>query len=104
MNQFLIPANSKRGQLLFGLFKGIDLAIFLIGVLLTIGLLAFIPDASSTANILFLIPGLLAIALVVPIPSYHNVRVCIGEIINFYINNRKYKWRGWCSVYESKRQ
>ena len=40
------------------------------------------------------------VGLVVPIPNYHNVLVGIGEIISYYSNNRNYKWRGWCAVYE----
>ena len=29
MNQYLIPANTKKGQLIFGLFKPVDLGIFI---------------------------------------------------------------------------
>ena len=31
-NMYLIPANSKKSMLLFGLFTKVDLALFLIGV------------------------------------------------------------------------
>ncbi len=55
-------------------------------------------------NIIAVFPGLVAVGLVVPLPNYHNVLVCIGEIISYYSNNRSYKWRGWCAVYESERE
>ena len=35
MNQYLIPANSKRSMLILGLFEVIDLWIFGIGALIT---------------------------------------------------------------------
>lgn len=105
-NQYLIPANTKKGQLILGIFLPVDLAIFITGVLITIALLLiFSPmDVSAIVNILAVVPALLAAGLVFPIPNYHNVRVALGEMINFYSNNRNYKWRGWCSLYESKRQ
>ena len=107
MNGYFIPANTKRGQLIFNLFKPIDLAIVIIGVVSTILLLIIVnqfPDASWVFSVLATIPGLTAVALVFPIPNYHNVRVLLGEIMNFYNNPRNYKWRGWCSLYESKRK
>lgn len=103
-NQFLIPANTKRGQLIFSIFRPIDLAILLTGVSITFILLIILSnlDADSWIKILAVLPGLVAVGLVVPIANYHNVLVCIGEVINYYSNNRNYKWRGWCAVYESK--
>ena len=103
-NQFLIPANTKRGQLIFSIFRPIDLAILLTGVSITFILLIILSniDADSWIKILAVFPGLICVGLVVPIANYHNVLVCIGEVINYYSNNRNYKWRGWCAVYESK--
>lgn len=101
-NQFLIPANSKKGQLIFGLFFPIDFAIFATGIGLTFALLLIMSslDVKIWASILSVVPAGVALILVVPIPNYHNVRIAIGEIISFYSNNRNYKWRGWCSMYE----
>ena len=103
-NQFLIPANTKRGQLIFSMFRPVDLAILITGVTITLILLIILSntDADSWLKILAVFPGLVCVGLVVPIANYHNVLVCIGEIINYYSNNRNYKWRGWCAVYESK--
>ena len=105
-NQYLIPANTKRGKLILSIFYPIDLAIFLTGVIVTFILLIILSkmDASSLVKILAVVPGLVVTGLVVPLPNYHNVRVCIGELISFYTNNRNYKWRGWCAVYESRRE
>lgn len=105
-NQFLIPANTKRGKLIASIFRPIDLGIFLTGVILTFSILLILNTLKITGwwNILAIFPGLIAVGLVIPIPNYHNVMVCIGEIINFYSNNRNYKWRGWCAVYEFERE
>ena len=105
-NQFLIPANTKKGQLIISIFRPIDLAIFITGVAITLILLIIFSnmEISTWISILAVLPALLAVALVFPIPNYHNVLVVIQEVIHFYTNNREYKWRGWCAVYESKRQ
>ncbi len=105
-NQYLIPANTKRGQLIWSIFRPVDLAIFLTGVIITFILLIILSnnDSGTLEKVLALFPGLIAVGLVIPVANYHNVMVCIGEIINFYTNNRNYKWRGWCAVYESNRE
>ena len=104
-NQYLIPANTKKGQLILSIFRPVDLAIFLTGVSVTFILLVVLSktDASTIWKILSVFPFLVAGGLVFPIPNYHNVLVAIQEMINFYTNNRNYKWRGWCALYESKR-
>ena len=103
-NQFLIPANTNRGQLLLGYFYPIDLAIFASGVGLSFLLLVLLSsfEVSTWMSILAILPGIIAGALVFPIPNYHNGRVALGELINFYTKNRNYVWRGWCTLYESR--
>ena len=105
-NQYLIPANTKKGQLILSIFRPIDLAIFLTGVAVTFVLLIVLSnvEADTIFKILSVFPFLVASGLVFPIPNYHNVLVAIQEMISFYTNNRNYKWRGWCAVYESKRK
>ena len=102
----MVPANTKKGQLIFGFFKPIDLGIFVTGVVVTFVLLLLFSsiEVSTWVSILAIIPAGVAVILVFPVPNYHNVRVALSEIINFYSNNRNYKWRGWCSVYESERK
>ena len=106
MNRFLIPANTKRGKLILSMFRPIDLGIGLTGSITTFALLIILTNigASTWWNVLAVLPGLVCIGLIVPVANYHNVMVCIGELINFYSNNRNYKWRGWCAVYESERE
>lgn len=105
MNQYLIPANTKKGNLIFGIFMPIDLWIFLGGVGITLLALVIISTTNYLDNftsILGLLPALIAVFLVFPFPNYHNVRVAFGELIAYYSNRQKYIWRGWCSSYEFK--
>ena len=103
-NQFLIPANTKKGQLIMGIFLPIDLVIFAVGLGVTFIALIIASNlgAGTWVSILAILPAGIATMLVFPFPNYHNVRVAIGEIINFYSNNRNYVWRGWCIKYESR--
>ena len=105
-NQFLIPANTKKGQLILSIFRPVDLAIFLTGVTITFILLVLFAnmDLPTWIMILGAVPALITTGLVFPVANYHNVLVAIQEVIRFYSNNRNYKWRGWCAVYESKRE
>ena len=98
---FLVPANSKRSALIFGFFKPIDLIIFGVGTGLSLILLMIFPVTELWAVIVTLIPIVTAGFLVFPIPNYHNVRTIIKEVYNYYfVNRRKYIWRGWCYTYE----
>jgi hypothetical protein len=54
------------------------------------------------ALILCLLPGLIGVALVIPIPNYHNVYTVLKELIEFFYNRRNYKWEGWCCKDEFK--
>ena len=104
--QFLIPANTKRGLLILNIFRPIDLAILLTGVIITFILLILCSqfDLDFIWKVLSLIPALTAGTLVYPIENYHNVMVCIGEIIKFYRDNKEYELRGWCVIDEPKRK
>jgi hypothetical protein len=106
-NQYLIPANTKKGELIFGIFKPIDLWIFGVGIGLTLGILILLSSLKNVSmdgltSLLALIPGLVAVVLVFPFPNYHNIRTAMGELISFYTNRQRYVWRGWCSSYELK--
>lgn len=96
MNQFLIPANSKRSMLVFGLFTPIDLIIIGIGGTIT-GLLMLIINAETLQDIgIILTPVLIAGAMVAPVPNHRNVWNLTANIYNFYARRRTYYWRGWC--------
>ncbi len=105
-NQFLIPANTKKGQLILSIFRPVDLGIFVTGVSITFILLIIFSqiDLGIIFNIMAIFPALVCTFLVIPVANYHNVLVAIQEIIHFYSNNKNYKWRGWCAVYESTRE
>ena len=78
MNQFLVPANSKKSRLIFGFFTPRDLIVCAIGGTLT------------------LLPLLMAAILVFPIANYHNVMQLLLNIFDFAVGRRKYYWKGWC--------
>ena len=93
---YLIPANSKKSRLLFSLFTWFDLAMFGLGVTITLILLMFVPLQSTIVTIIVLAPGLVTGFLVMPVPNYHNVLTFIQELINFYTERRQFEWEGWC--------
>ena len=83
-NQFLIPANTKKGQLIFSMFRPLDLAILVTGGVVTFVLLLLLNDAGTFVRIISIFPLVVCALLVFPIPNYHNSLVAIQEIINFY--------------------
>ncbi len=98
---YLIPANSKKQSLMFGFMTPVDLTIAIIGACVTFILLMIFQPKTLGLGILVVLPALVASFLVFPIPNYHNVRILIKEIYLFYfVNRRKYIWRGWCYKYE----
>ncbi len=101
---YLIPANTKKGSLIFGLFRPFDLILFGTGVLISIIFLALIPLASVPVTILILSPAIITGFLVVPIPYYHNMLTVFGELIEFLTNRQKYIWKGWCVEYGEEDQ
>ena len=96
MNQFLIPANSKKSMLIFGLFNTFDLILFGVGVGLTLILLPILPISELVYAVIALLPALITGFLVFPVPNYHNVRTIIMSVWNFYTERRVYYWKGWC--------
>lgn len=95
-NDYLIPANTKRGKLILGLFRPFDLALFGTGFFITIILLAFLPLTSTLVTVLVLSPALITGFLVLPVPYYHNMLVVIMEAYDFFTNRQTYRWKGWC--------
>ena len=53
---YLIPANSKKGQLIFNMFRPIDLIIFSIGACITLILMFAIQTTNMVALIIKLAP------------------------------------------------
>lgn len=102
MNGYLIPANSKKGTLIFSIFRPFDLMLFSIGVVISLLLLAVVPTENIIAVTLALIPVIICGLLVLPIPNYHNVLCALGSIYSFYTERRRFIWKGWCSYEQFK--
>ena len=99
MNNYLIPANSKKSQLILNVFRPVDLYILIAGAVTTL-LMLFIPGESIGWLVIKLLPLGLALLLVLPVPFYHNVLVFLREVYIYSSSQRTYKWRGWCATYE----
>lgn len=102
-NQYLIAANSKRAQLIFNIFRPVDLVIAIIGAALTIILFIILQPETLWVAIVTLAPLLICSFLVLPIPNYHNVLCVIQNVYKFYfVERQQFKWKGWCAKYEFK--
>lgn len=101
--QYLIAANSKRGQLIFSIFRPIDLIIAVTGATVTFILLLIIQPDSLLTGIITLTPVTICGFLVLPIQNYHNVLCILQNIYRFYfVEKNQLKWRGWCCKDEFK--
>lgn len=97
MNGYLIPANAKKGTLIFNVFRPFDLWLFGIGIAVSLLLLMIVPTTSIVMVLIALLPGCTCGLLVFPIPNYHNVLCALGSIYRFYYGSyREYHWKGWC--------
>lgn len=99
---YLIPANAKRGQYIFGLFRPVDLIIFGVGLTATLILVAVMPMDQTWAAVVSVLPGIVCALLVAPVAYYHNVLQLIIELYKFFTSRRVYSWKGWCVLDESK--
>ena len=98
-NLYLIPANAKKGNLIFNIFRPFDLILFCIGIGISFLFLMIVSTSNIVMVVLACLPGAICTLLVVPLPYYHNVLCVIQSVIEFYSNRRKYIWKGWC-LYE----
>ena len=98
---YLVPANSKKQGLIFGFLDKLDLIIVIVGICVSFIFFLLLPLDTLWGIILAILPVGTAAFLVFPILSYHNVRIFFYEMYKFYfVNRRKYVWRGWCYQYE----
>ena len=98
-NNYLIPANSKKSQLILNAFRPIDLMIVGAGAFITLALMFIIPGDGLFEITIKLFPLGIGLLLVVPIPFYHNVLVFLREVYIFFSSQKTYVWRGWCAKY-----
>ena len=96
MDNYLIPANSKKSLFYFELFNKFDLLLFGSGIGLTLLLLVILPVDKLLWAIVALSPGVVTGVLVIPIPNYHNIRTIIKLAYEFYTTRQKFVWKGWC--------
>ncbi|MBQ2873518.1 MAG: hypothetical protein IJE89_05925 [Bacilli bacterium] len=101
-NGYLIPANTKKSILIFGMLRPIDAFILGGGILISVGLLFIFSDAGTLLLLVSCIPMILALILVLPIPNYHNTLVVIQSVLRYYNERRNYIWKGWCVYDEFK--
>ena len=97
MNQFLIPSNSKKSMLIFGIFRPIDFIIFGCGALATVLMLIIIKSSSIPIVVIKLLPLLTTALLVFPVANYHNTLTVLVLIYQFYTTRQKFIWKGWCA-------
>ena len=93
---YLIPANTKKSLLIFGVFNTVDMIIFGIGLGISMLLMMFMPVEKFAIAIMAISPALITGLLVFPIPNYHNVRTVLKNAWIFYTTRQKYIWKGWC--------
>lgn len=93
---YLVPANSKKSMLIFGLFTKFDLILFGIGMTISLICLLVLPIQEALWAIVALAPGLITGFLVLPIPNYHNMLTIIKEAYVFYTIRQSFIWKGWC--------
>ena len=96
MNNYLIPANSKKSQLIFSIFTWQDLVLFGVGLAVSLILMATIRTDDIFVMALLVAPAVISGALVLPIPNYHNVKGFFKSMISFFRGNKQYYWKGWC--------
>ena len=93
---YLIPANTKKSQLFFGLFNTFDLILFGTGLGISLILLVALPVEKLSIALIAVAPGLITGFLVFPIPYYHNVLTVLKNVLTFYTTRQEFVWKGWC--------
>ena len=99
---YLVPANTKKSLLIFGMLRPVDAFILGGGVAVSVLALLIFNTDNTWLLLLECVPMLVCLILVLPIPHYHNTLVGIQSIIKFYNERRNYIWKGWCVYDEFK--
>lgn len=93
---YLVPANAKRGTLIFNIFRPFDLILFGTGIAISTVLLLLVDTSNLVQTLIALTPACITGMLVFPIPNYHNTLCALQSMNRFYTERRKYVWKGWC--------
>jgi len=102
-NNYLIPANTKKSQLILGFFTPTDLTLFGSGCAVTILMLIIMQNANFVQLIIIILPAVVTGFLVMPVKYYHNVLQLITNIVMYFSGRRRYYWKGWCAIDESRK-
>lgn len=102
MDEYLVPANTKKATLIFSMLRPVDAIILGTGILISVIALIIFSNAGTTITIICCVPMVLALVLVLPIPNYHNTLVALQSIYRYYNERRNYIWKGWCVYDEYK--
>ena len=95
MNEYLVPANSKKSGLIIGLFTWTDIIILSIGIPMTAIMLLIFKSGNFLQLVIAIIPGVISGLLVFPVPHYHNVLQLIINITKYITGRKRYEWKGW---------
>lgn len=101
-NNYLIPANSKKSMMIFGMFYKFDLLLFGCGIAATLIMIWLLPVADIKVAIISIAPAAITGFLVFPVPHYHNVLTVIISTWRFFTTRQKFVWKGWCVTSEFK--
>ncbi len=99
---FLIPANSKKSKLIFGMFNTFDVILFGTGIGISAILMMVLPIEQFNVALLSIMPGCFFGLLVFPVPNYHNVLTALISMFRFFTTRRTFIWKGWCVKDEYK--
>lgn len=100
MNQYLIPANSKRSMLILSLFSPVDLIIFCIGAGMTLIMMMFIKTETTIDLMVIVAPLLISGIMVAPVPNHRNIWQLTANVYNYLSHRRTYYWKGWRALDE----
>ena len=63
-------------------------------------MLIFINNPGNLTDVFVdLLPLLIGAAMIVPIPNQMNLWSFTVNVYSFLVNQRDYRWRGWCKSY-----
>ena len=104
-NVYIIPANSKKSQLILSYFTTGDLVLFAIGASFSLISMLSVKGASFWVMVMLALPAIITGFLILPLPPYyHNIRTVIGNFNRYIFGIKKYYWRGWCASYGDSRK
>lgn len=101
---FLIPANSKKSMMIFGLFYPFDLILFGSGIGITLLLMMLLPIGDTIMAFIAIAPAVITGFLVFPVPNYHNILTVIIGVWNFFTTRQRFVWKGWSVTNEQEEQ